>query len=278
MDKAKAAATRALELDPTLAEAHSALAIVQSALEWKWAEAEQSFRRAIELKPSLADTHNWYAGQLVALGRLDEAIEEMRAALEHDPFEPWYSYVLGVFYHFAGDDERAFAQLEETLELYPTLAGAASRTAASNSYQTLGMMHCEHGRFEQGIRMLEKALELSGDAADKLAPLAYGHALAGNTEEARKLFQQIEARAPTEFVSPLSFALVHTVLGEHDEAFEWLERAYEGRWLLLPSAAAAWPPLNPLRTDPRFADLLRRMGLPQAGTLARRSVRLLTGA
>ena len=264
VDKAKAAATRALELDPTLAEAHAALAIVQSALEWRWAEAEASFRRAFELKPNLAEPHIWYAGQLVAHRRLDEAVAEMQHALENDPFEPIIAYQLGVLYHFAGDDERAFTQLRETLEAFPISAGAASRSAATNTYQTLGMMHCEHGRFEQGIGMLEKALELSGNAADRLGSLAYGHALAGHLDEARRLVGDMEKRAAGEFVSPLSFVLVHTALGQHDEAFAWLERAYQMHWVLLPGMAAAWPPLEPLRDDPRFQDLLRRIGIPES--------------
>jgi len=265
VERAEAAAAKALALDPSLAEAHNALGIVRFLLEWKWAEAERSFQRALELNPGLAQARSWYGLELVALGRLEEATKQVQTALELDPFEPIYSQLLGVLYHFAGDDERAFAQLEETLVRFPVTAGAASRTAIADTYQTLGMMNCEHGRFERGFEMLKKMQELSADAADRLAPMAYGLVLAGRTEEARQLLGQMEARSKTEFVPPTSFALVYAVLGDEDEAFGWLERAYEGHWVTLPFLLAAWPPFDPLRKDPRFDDLLRRMGLPRAG-------------
>ncbi len=135
MDKARAAATRALELDPTLAEAHKALAIVQSALEWKWEEAEQGFLRAIELNPTIADAHSWYANLLIAQRRFDEAIQQQHLAFEHDPASPAFSYFVGLIYHFAGDDDRAFAQLEDTLEMFGDSPAV---------YQTLGIELGDH--------------------------------------------------------------------------------------------------------------------------------------
>ena len=253
MDKARAAATRALELDPTLAEAHKALAIVGSALEWNWQEAERRFLRAIELNPTLADAHSWYAGLLVAQGRLEQAIEQSRLAVEHAPAAPDFFYFLGVLYHFAGDDARAFAQLEDTLEMFGDSAAV---------YQTLGMMHAEHGRHELGISLLEQANELSGDASGTQAALAYGHALAGHRDRAEEFLRELEARAETQFVLPTDLALAQVALGRHDDAFASLEQAYQMRLVLLPAQAAAWPPLEPLRSDPRFADLMKRMGLP----------------
>ena len=253
MDKARAAATRALELDPTLAEAHKALAIVRSALEWKWEAAEQGFLRAIELNPTIADAHSWYANLLIAQRRFDEAIQQQHLAFEHDPASPGFSYFVGLIYHFAGDDDRAFAQLEDTLEMFGDSPAV---------YQTLGMMHAEHGRHELGISLLDKANELSGDAPGTQAALAYGHALAGHHDRARELLHELEARAETQFVSPTDLALAQVALGQHGDAFASLEQAYQMRLVFLPGLAAAWPPLDPLRSDPRFHDLLRRIGFP----------------
>jgi tetratricopeptide (TPR) repeat protein len=121
------------------------------------------------------------------------------------------------------------------------------------------MLHCKHGRFEQGLALLEQARALSSDAPDSLAALAWGLASAERSEEAQGLLGQLQQRAETGFVSPLSFALVHVALGQNDEAFDWLERAYQMRFAVLPLFAAAWPPLEPLRSDSRFADLIERI-------------------
>jgi Flp pilus assembly protein TadD len=195
-----------------------------------------------------------YARQLVVFGRLEEAIEQVETAHRLSPFEKSASHELGVWYHWAGDDDRAIAHFEEMLELFPSFPGP---------YQTLGMIHCEHGRFDEGISLLEKARALSGNNPSQLAALGYGHALAGRPEEARKLLRELEERSKTEFVSPLDFALIHIALGENAEALTWMERAYDFRWVMLPFAAAS-PPFAPLRSEPRFQDLLRKMGLPQA--------------
>ncbi len=254
-EKAKAASARALELDPTLAEAHSALAQIQMLLEWDWQGAERSFERAIELNPGYADAHHMYAWLLTAMGRFPESIEQMQIARRLDPVSALLFWQLGVLYHFAGDDELAIPQLEKALELFPESVG---------TYQPLGMILCEHGEFERGLALLEQARELGGDQAGGLAPIAYGHALAGRTDEARGLLREMERRAAEEFVDPGAFALVHVSLGDHDAAFEWLERAYQMRWPTLPGALAVYPPLAPLRSDPRSQDLLRRTGFPES--------------
>ena len=246
--KAKAAVARALELDPTLGEAYSALGTFQFAFDWDFEGAERSFHRALELNPNYALAHSWYGAQLAVLGRFDEAIEQGRTARLLSPLTPIDLINLGVWHHFAGDDERAIALLEQAIEHFPTFV---------ESYQPLGMILCEHGEFERGIALLEKVHEMDG----RLAPLIYGHGLAGNTEEARRLLAELAERAQTTFVSPLDFALAHVSLGEHDQAMALLERAYEFR---LPPLlfSGVYPPFAPLRSDPRFVDLLRRMGLP----------------
>jgi tetratricopeptide (TPR) repeat protein len=252
VDKAKAAANKALELDPTLGDAHTALAIVQSALEWKWREAEQSFRRAIELSPSRADTHSWFAIQLVALGRLEEAIEQVETILRLDPLNRNLADSAVALYYLAGDDKRALARFDETQKFFggsPLL------------YRTIGMLHCERGRFEQGLALLEEARALSSDAPDELAFLAYGMALAGRPEQAGELLEQLEQRARSGFVPPTTLALGHVALSQTDEAFASLERAYAMRWVPLPVLLAAWPPFESLRSDSRYTGLMSRMGL-----------------
>ena len=127
--------------------------------------------------------------------------------------------------------------------------------------QTLGMLHAEHGRHELGISLLDKANELSGDAPGTQAALVYVHALAGHRDRAGELLHELEARAKTQFVLPTDLALAQVALGHHDDAFASLEQAYQMRLPLLPGLAAAWPPLEPLRSDPRFAALMQRMNL-----------------
>ena len=134
----------------------------------------------------------------------------------------------------------------------------------ADTYQPLGMILCEHGEFERGLALLEKARELGGDQAVRLAPIAYGHALAGRTDEARRLLREMERRAAEEFVDPIAFAYVNVALGDHDAASEWLERAYQIHWPALPGTVAVYPPLAPLRSDPRSQDLLRRTGFPES--------------
>ena len=223
-------------------------------LEWDFAGAEHSFLRAIELNPGNGDAHQLYAWLLVTLGRFEEGIEQMRLSRSIAPMVAFPSAHLGVMYHFAGDDDRAIPQLEQTIELFPDNPEA---------YQPLGMILCEHGEFERGIELLEKVRELGGDQAAQLAPLVYAHALAGRLDEARVLFGEMEERSRTEFVDPWSFAIAHVALDEHDEAIAQLERAYELRWVTLPGAGV-YPPFAPLRSDPRFQDLLRRIGFPES--------------
>ncbi|MBW2270130.1 MAG: tetratricopeptide repeat protein [Deltaproteobacteria bacterium] len=253
MDKAKAAANKALELDPTLGDAHKALAFVQFLLEWKWREAEQSFRRAIELDPSRAETHSMYALLLVTLGRLEEATEQIDTQQRLDPLNRALAESAVNLFYLAGDDERALARFTETREFF----GSSTRPD-----EAIGMLHCERGRFDEGLALLEEARALSSDGPDQLASLAYGLALAGRSDEAREILAQLDQRARAGFVPPISLALAHIARGEKDEAFASLERAYAMRWVTLPILAARWPPFEPLRSDPRFEDLMRRLALP----------------
>jgi len=248
--KTKAAANRAIELNPRLGEAYGALAIAQSMLEWNWHEAERSFRRSLELNPNQAHIRSFYGMVLMSQGRFAEAVAQQETAVRLDPLSQNSSEALGAFYYFTGDNDRALAQLEQTEELFG---------ASVNLYQILGLVYCERGRCELGVELLEEARALSSDAPNQLAALAYAQVRAGRPAEARNILEQLQRRAETSFVSPVYRALVHVALGENDQALGALEQAYAMRFATLPLYAAAWPPLAPLRSDPRFADLMKRI-------------------
>jgi serine/threonine-protein kinase len=250
VERAKAAAYRAIELDPQLGDAYGALAIIQSSLEWNWEQAEQAFQRARELNPSRADILGFYAMMLMALGRVEEALEVQEAAVRIDPLNRNISDALAAFYYFTGNDKKAYEQIGRGQDLFgPSVV----------LLQVHGLLHCKQGRYEPGLRLLEEALSLSSGAPAQLAVLAYARGLAGQTEEALHLLEELEERANGSFVSPLSFAIVHAALGQHDRAFDALERAYSMRLAVLPLYASVWPPLEPLRSDSRFHGLLKRI-------------------
>jgi tetratricopeptide (TPR) repeat protein len=225
--------------------------MVQFFLEWDWGAAEQSFQKAIELNPGYQIAHQGYAAELMALGRLDEAIEQMKWALRLSPFDLMSSISLGLVYATAGEYERARVALDRTLELFPDNAQV---------HEVLGDFHCERGRFEQGISMIRRAESLAGSRPAQTAALATCHALAGRPQEARALLQVLRKRSETEFVVPTLFAKIHVALREPDEALTLLERAYEMHFPPLPFLISTQT-FSPLRKDVRYRDLLRRMGL-----------------
>ena len=246
-------AEKALTLDDTLAETHTALARVAQQ-EWDWTTAEGEYRRAIELNPSYSLARIWYAMYLYAMQRFDEAMAEARRAQQLDPASPSVNTWAGAAYFFAGRLEEALASWQKALELDPSYADAS--LALSRSYVTLGM-------HEHAVTELQKALVLNRREPLILGALAHAYAVTGQRNEALKVMAQltqIEAEQQGGFPS---FAMIyaHAGLGNKDAAFSWLERSYHERrdrmvWLNVD------PLLQPLRSDPRFADLVRRVGLP----------------
>src|SRR6266404_444548 len=255
MPKAKAAAMRALELDETLAEAHTSLGRVLAAYEWNWTSAEKEFKRAIDLNPHYATAHQWYGGCLEATGRSNEAIAERKRAQELDPLSLVINFELGVGFYYAHNYDQAIEQFHKTLELDQNFPAA---------HVFLPAAYEQKGKYEEAIAQFKKGIPLRGGSEWSFTKGGLGHlyAILGKKSEALTLVHELKQLAAQEYVPPTSIALVYAGLGEKDEAFAWLEKAYEER-----SFQLQWLNVEPrwdsLRSDPRFANLMRRIGLPQ---------------
>jgi serine/threonine-protein kinase len=249
--RAKTAATRALQLDPNLAEAHASLGWVKSQYEWDWSGTEQEYRRAFQLNPEYATAHHWYAWYLATMGRHDEAVASIERARNLDPASPVIHSRVGLFLYFARRYERALEECRKSIDMDPTFAWGHSG---------LGSVYLQIGRLADGVTEIEKALALAQRGVVEMGYLGHAYAVAGRKSEARKLLAELKDMSAKHYVPPIHLAVIHTGLGENDAAFEWLEKAYGERSLqswYLPD-----PRWDPLRRDPRFQDLLRRMGLP----------------
>jgi serine/threonine-protein kinase len=250
--RAAEAAVRALQIDPDLAEAHATLGYVKH-YDWQWAEAERELRRAIELNPSYALAHTWYANFLVCRKRLDEAIAEVRKAEELDPLSMVVLTNVGWTLAYAGRLPEAVEAYRKALSLDPNYAQAHWRL--SGAYAKLG-------RFDDATREVETAAALSRHSPSSLAWMARIYAVAGRGSEAKALLEQLLALSATRYVSPLGIAFIYFNLEDKDRGFEWLERAYQERSNGI-AYLAVDPHLEPLRADPRYRDLMRRVDLPE---------------
>ncbi len=247
--RAKAAAEKALELDETLAEAHTSRGQVLRS-ERDWRGEEQEYLRAIELNPSYATAHQWYATLLAALGRTGEALREIRHAEELDPLSHAISVTVGVVLLNARDYDGAIEQLKKTLELAPDFFSA---------HRVLGAAYSEKGEHQEAIQEINRAIELNPEQPDLLANLAYNYAKSGQREKALELLGQAKQRG----ADPSFIAIAYSALGQPDLAFEWLERAVEEGQSPFLFFLKVGPWYDPLRSDPRFQDLLRRMNSPE---------------
>jgi serine/threonine protein kinase/tetratricopeptide (TPR) repeat protein len=252
MAKAKAAALKALEIDDTIAAAHTSLAYIEHRFDWDWRGAEKEFKRAIELNPNYATAHQWYAFFLATMGRMDEAIAEAKLAQQIDPLSLVMNAALGRVYHFARQYDRAIDQFRKTIEMDPNFASAHFDIAAS---------YVEKRMYTEAIAEYQKVLAISGRNLTYLSELGWAHARAGNTLEAMKILNQLKEISRQSYVPPFAFAFIYIGLGDKDHAFTWLEKDYEQRDNTMVFLKAE-PIFDPLRSDPRFADLLRRIGLP----------------
>ena len=251
--KAKAAATRALEIDDALAEAHATFAHVKMWHEWDWAGAEREFKRAVELNPNYPTAHHWYALCLSFLASHQEALAEIRRAHELDPFSLGINLDMGVVYLNARQYDEAIKHFQRANEMNADFLQA--HLFLAESYEVKGM-------YEEAAKELEKVITLSGGRAEAAAPLRSGYRASGERgyfQEKLKLLMQRWQRSGK---GAYQIAEVHASLGEEDQAFGWLEKSYERHDLSLVNLKVT-PRLDPLRTDPRFKDLLRRVGLPQ---------------
>jgi tetratricopeptide (TPR) repeat protein len=251
MPKAKSAARRALALDDSLAEAHASLGFILSFYDWDWGAAEREYQRAIELDPGYPTARQWYSGYLRAVGRHDEALNEMKRAQDLDPLSLATGRDMGRIFRSIRQYDRAIEQYRKVLELDPDFPSV---------YVHLGMAYEGKRMFKEAVAAFEKARSLPGSNPLVLGALGHGYAAAGNRREAEKLLEELGALSKRRYVSPISRALIHIGLGEKDRAFEWLGRAREDHdpWL-------AWlqadPIFDDLRGDPRFGILLKTVGL-----------------
>ncbi len=252
--KARAAAVTALELDPALSEAHSALAMVSLYLDWDWTAAEGAFKRAIALNPSDATAHQRYALALPWFERFDEALHEIAQAREADPVSPLINANQGQILYRAGRYDQAIDHFRRGLASEPTFFA---------NYQNLGAVYIETGAYDDGIAAYKKAIELGASSQVK-ADLAHAYAVSGQVAETKKILDELIGRSTKTYISPFDVARVYVGLGDHDQAFAWLEKAYDERTRPMLSIKID-PRLDPLRSDPRFDSLIRRMGVFDAG-------------
>jgi len=250
LPKARAAADRALQLDDTLAEAHTSSAHIYDQ-QWRWAEAEQQFRRATSLNPNYATTHHWYSVYLMTKRRFDEAQRAIKRAEELDPLSPIIGINVANLYLLSGDADSAVAQCKRVMELDPGFPGGPAQ---------LGLSYLGQRRYEEAIAALQKAAEMSGRESDSLSDLGNAYAVAGKRAEALAILKELEAKYARRQALALHVAKVYAGLDDRDQTFEWLEKAFQQRSGSL--SAVTWQfAFEALRSDLRYVDLVRRMGL-----------------
>lgn len=256
--KARQWAEKALAMDDTLSEAHTALAQV-GMMEWDWKMAEREFRRAIELNPSYPLARIWYAEYLNAMLRPDEALEQVRLARQLDPISPFINSRAGWAYLAAGKVDEAIGAFRDVLELEPNVM----EPAYVQPRVGLAQAHLRKGLYNDAVTELEKALAADEKNPFALGTLAYADAKLGRRKQALEILNQLEHRAQRERVPEMTLAFAYVGLGDEDQALACLEGAYKRRaWLWHLSTSRM---LDPLRSHPRFQDIVRRVGLPQTG-------------
>jgi TolB-like protein/DNA-binding winged helix-turn-helix (wHTH) protein/Flp pilus assembly protein TadD len=248
---AKAAALKAIEIDPQSAEAHASLALVLHH-KWDWPEAEAEFKRALQLNPRYANAHHWYGDYLSVRGRHDEALVEAKKALDLDPLNLMIGTWVGLRYYLAHKYDRAIEQGRNTVELDPNFAAA---------HLVLGESYVQIGLHEKGLAELQSAASLSGNNPLYLAQVAVAYALEGRKAEALQIITQLQTTSSKRYVSPYGLAQIYAALDDKEQTFKWLQIAYDDRAVWM-SYLAVDPVFDGYRADQRFQDLLGRVRLP----------------
>lgn len=249
--RAKAAAQRAIEIDDTLSQPHGCLSFVHFWFDWDWTAAEREARRAIELDPHSAFAHLAYAHLLSDLGRHAQALAEIARARELEPLSLIINAIEGQCYYYAGRDNEARATLRRTLEIEPHFWVA---------HLTLGKVHLRQRKYEEATAAFTRARQFSGDNSEAVSMVGYTHAQAGDEAGAQAIIDELKASAAHKYIPPHNVAMIYSGLGCKDEAFEWLEKAYEDRDVRL-SFLRVDPKWDTQRAEARFCGLLRRIGL-----------------
>jgi TolB-like protein/DNA-binding winged helix-turn-helix (wHTH) protein len=246
LPRAKAAAIKALELDNSLGEAHTSLAFALDSFDWDWGSAESEFKRALELNPGYATAHQWYSWHLIEMGRNSEAIDQMRKAETLDPLSLIISADMADALLIARRYDEAIQESRKAIGMDSNFAVA---------HYELGQALVQKQMYNEAIAELHKAIELSGGSTACTSNLAYAYGVLGRRNEAVKILNELKNQ-PEKNASEI--ALIYVGLAENDEAMTWLEKAYEERFN---SSILLRPAFDPLRSDPRFQDLLHRLGL-----------------
>ena len=244
---------KAIQGDDSSAEAHLALALVYYRADWDWESAEREFRRAIEINDGYATGHHQYAMFLAALKRSDEALAEIRKAQELDPLSLIINTAVGRILHFSRRFEEAVEQGRRTLELDPRFA---------LGYFDIGVAFGQIGKLEESAAAFKKASELSGNEVSQLNTQAITCAMLGDRKRAMELFKQLKQLSKTKYISPMILAILPMLLGDLDEAFELIDQAYAEKANALVYLNVE-PFFDPLRSDPRYAQLIEKMGFPE---------------
>jgi serine/threonine protein kinase/tetratricopeptide (TPR) repeat protein len=250
--KAEAAALKALAIDDRLGEAHTSLAYVRLHYNWDWAGAEREFKRAIELNPQYATAPHWYSHYLMAMGRTEESLAAAKRALELDPLDLIMNVHLAWHYWLAREYDHQVEQARKALELDPNF---------HQGLFFLGIAYEQKGMFAQAIAEHEKATAVSDRSMVMLSALGHAYGLAGRKAEAQKVLKELKELSDRRHIGAYEIAAIYVSLGEKDQAFAWLDRAFQERssWL---TYLKREPRLDSLRSDRRFRELMQRVGLP----------------
>jgi TolB-like protein/Flp pilus assembly protein TadD len=252
--KAEAAARKALELDSTLAEAHVSLGYSQLVYEWNFPEARKEFEKALQLRPGYATAHQFYGYYLTTMGQLDEAIAERKKAVELDPINPLMNSALAEAYYHARRFDITIEESHKALELDPTYA--VGLVNIGRAYEQMGM-------YQQARDSFQTILRIAPDDPAILALMGHEYAVSGDKVDAEKTLIKLTETSNRKYVPAVYFALVYIGLGRKDDAFRWLDKAFDERCEYLVYLGSE-PLADPLRGDPRFARLLSRLGLKPA--------------
>ena len=248
---ARAEAEKAISLDSNLAEAYTSLALVAFKFDWDWRKAEANFDQAIKLKPNAPDAHYWYASYLMAMGRADDSVAQVERAADADPLNQTYRIHLARVLYVAGRLDAGAANCTRAI---------AMNDKSAVAHFVMGQILTRQGAYDHAVDEFQRGLSLSEDKPMFKAGIAVSYARQGKKSEARAILNELEQEAREKHVAPLNLAFIQIALGDKDNAFASLDKAYEQRANLL-AYLKVDPYYDPIRSDPRFNDLLRRVGL-----------------
>ena len=253
MPKARSAAMKAVQLDDGLAEAHAALGYVKHRYEWDFAGAEKEFKRAIELDPKYATAHQWYGWYLISLGKFDGALAEFQEAQQIDPLSLYTNLTLGVPYFYSRDYAKAAEQFKRVSEMNPDFWLAHWWLAQTRAHQ---------GKHDEALAELQKIGKIRGENLAEIPLAGYLYAVAGKSVEARQVLEASQRTAKNHYVAAYDFANIYAGLEDNNKAFEWLEKAFSDRDTTM-TFIKVDQRIDSIRSDPRLAKLIERVGIPQ---------------